>query len=121
MQQLPESTIVITAEVLRAYAELTQDFNPLHLDAQFAAAHPMGGVIAHGTLSINLIFQSVTKAFGAAALERSDLDIRFVKPSRIGEALVSGGNLIASEPLQYAVWVRGSDGEDRLVGAVTFR
>jgi len=119
MQQLPESTLLVTAEAIGLYAELTQDFNPLHLDAAFAAASPMGGVIAHGTMSINLILQSIAKGFGAAALARADLDIRFVKPVRVGDTLVAGGSRTDEDPHRYAVWVRGGEGDDRLLGFVT--
>lgn len=118
MQSLPASSLLVTAEVIRFYAGLTQDFNPLHLDAEFAAATPMGGVIAHGTLSINLVFQSLLKAFGQAALEGADLDIRFVRPVRVGESLLAGGLRSDDDPHLYTVWVRGPEGDDRLAGSV---
>jgi 3-hydroxybutyryl-CoA dehydratase len=117
MQELPSSTLLVSADVIRAYAELTQDFNPLHLDPQFAAATPMGGVIAHGTLSINLVCQSLLQAFGPSALEGADFDLRFVKPVRIGESLVAGGTRDDDTP-RFTVWVRGPDGDDRIVGSV---
>lgn len=120
MQQLPTSTLVVTAEAIRQYAELTQDFNPLHLDAAFAAATPMGSVIAHGTMSINLILQSLAKAFGAASVANVDLDIRFVKPVRVSETLTAGGQREeGGDARRYTVWVRGPEGDDRLVGVAS--
>lgn len=119
MEHLPTSTLLVTAEVIQAYAELTQDFNPLHLDANFAASTPMGNVIAHGTMSINLVYQSIARAFGEASLEDTNLDIRLVRPVRIGEVLVAGGFRSGDDPHQLTVWVRGTDGEDRLVGSAT--
>ena len=121
MQTLPESSLLITHEVIRAYADLTQDFNPLHLDAEFAAGTAMGGVIAHGTLSINLVWQSITAALGDRALEHAELDIRFVKPVRVGERLVAGGTRDDADPNRFAVRVLGPDGTDRLVGEVLLR
>jgi acyl dehydratase len=118
MQTLPESSLLITHEVIRAYAELTQDFNPLHLDAEFAAGTAMGGVIAHGTLSINLVWQSITAALGDRALEQAELDIRFVKPVRAGERLVASGTRDDADPNRFAVRVLGPDGTERLVGEV---
>lgn len=117
MRTLPAATLRVTADVIRAYAELTQDFNPLHLDPDFAAKTPMGRVIAHGTLSINLVCQSLLEAFGPAALDDAEVDIRFVKPVGVGEELTAGGSSDA-DPLLFAVWVRGADGEDRLAGSV---
>lgn len=119
MQDLPTSTLRVTAEVITTYAELTQDFNPLHLDPAFAATTPMKAVIAHGTLSINLIWQSVAAAFGETALECADLRIRFLRPVGIGETLVAGGSRSSESADRYDVWVRGSDDGDRLAGTVT--
>ena len=119
MDDLPQTTLQVTSEAIRAYAELTQDFNPLHLDPAFAATTPMQTVIAHGTLSINLIWQSVTAAFGEAALEGAELEIRFLRPVGIGETLVAGGHRSTGAPGRYDVWVRGSDQADRITGTVT--
>src|SRR5512140_3275116 len=88
---LQAATLHIQPAVIRAYAELTGDFNPIHLDPVFAASTPMGGVIAHGTLSICLLWQAVVRTFGAAAFEAPELDIRFLKPVRAGETLTAGG------------------------------
>jgi len=41
----------IDMAAILAYAEITGDFNPIHVDPAFAATTAMGGVIAHGTLS----------------------------------------------------------------------
>ena len=52
---LQEISLRADRQAILAYAELTGDFNPIHVDPEFAAKTPMGGVIAHGTLSLNLI------------------------------------------------------------------
>jgi acyl dehydratase len=115
---LHRATLKVEAGTIRAYAELTDDFNPIHLDPVFAAGTPMGGVIAHGTLSICLLWQSLFRSFGAGAFAALDLDIRFVKPVRIGETLTAGGQARPDEPGCYVVWVRGVDGADRVGGTV---
>ncbi len=113
---LDSATLTVTPEAIRAYAELTDDFNPIHLDAQFAAGTAMGGVIAHGTMSVCLLWQALFHSFGNDAFEALELDIRFVKPVRIGETLTAGGE--AEAPGTWRVWVRGDDGADRLNGTV---
>jgi 3-hydroxybutyryl-CoA dehydratase len=114
--ELPPSSLAVTADLIRSYADLTQDFNPLHLDAEFAATTPMKSVIAHGTMSIHLIWRSVAAAFGGEALSRIELDIRFVKPVRVGDTLHAGGRQHPDEDGTYEVWVRGDDGQDRISG-----
>lgn len=121
MHGLPEFSLLVTADVIKSYAELTEDFNPLHIDPDFAAGTSMGTVIAHGTMSISLIWQSLAAAFGPDALERVDLDIRFVKPVRVGETLTSGGRQGDAGEAAYDVWVRGDDGDERLAGTAVLR
>jgi acyl dehydratase len=116
--ELQTATLKVTADAIRAYAELTQDFNPIHLDPVFAAGTPMRGVIAHGTMSIGLLWQMLLRNHGAAAFDGLALELRFVKPVRIGETLTAGGSARAGEPGRYDVWVRADDGGDRLAGTV---
>lgn len=100
------------------YAELTNDYNPLHVDPSFASGTPMGGTIAHGTLSVNLIWQSLARTFGPAALERLELDIRFLKPLRAGGTVTAGGEASADSPGIFEVWVRDAAGVDLIAGQV---
>lgn len=109
-------TLSADADVVRAYGELTNDFNPIHVDPEFAAKTPLGGCIAHGTMSLCLLWQSLFRTFGAAAPQRVELDVRFVRPVRVGETVHAGGELLSGEPDSYTVWVRGEDGVDRLAG-----
>jgi len=44
----------ITEDDLGTFAELSGDFNPLHMDAEFAAASIYGRPIAHGALVLSL-------------------------------------------------------------------
>lgn len=116
--ELTPATLTVTAEAIRAYAELTQDFNPIHLDPVFAAGTAMGGVIAHGTMSIGLLWQMLQRNRGASAFDGLDLELRFVKPVRIGETLVAGGRVRDDDPSLLDVWVRADDGSDRLAGTL---
>ena len=45
----------ITDAVVRAFAELSGDYNPIHLDEEFAAKTQFGKRIAHGMISGALI------------------------------------------------------------------
>ena len=106
----------VTMDVIRAYGELSNDFNPIHVDPEFAATTPMGGVIAHGTLSLCLLWQAVQQSFAAEVFQDLDLDIRFVKPVRVGDVLTAGGE--RQPDGSYAVWVRGPAGDERIVGQI---
>lgn len=115
---LVTTTMKVDMESVRAYAELTDDYNPIHLDPAFAATTPMGGVIAHGTMSVCLLWQAIFRNFTPEELSAAELDVRFVKPVRLGETLEAGGQRNAEDPALYSVWVRADDGVERLAGTL---
>lgn len=89
--QLSAVTRRIDAETVWAYAEITDDFNPIHVDPEFAAATPMGRCIAHGMLSLNLIWQAVWPALTETGRKSAELEIRFVKPVFVGDTITASG------------------------------
>jgi 3-hydroxybutyryl-CoA dehydratase len=119
--QLVERRLLVDRAAIRRYADITEDYNPIHLDPEFAAATPMKGVIAHGMLSLSLIWQSLHDTFGLAFMVDAALDIRFVRPVRENDWVISGGS-ITDERGTYDVWVRaesGSRSETVISGFVT--
>ena len=106
---LVEATLDVEHPMLVAYGALTCDSNPIHLDAGFAATTRYGRCIAHGTLSLNVLWQSIDASFDVATTARLDLDIRFTAPVFVGERLVGGGTRVPGTDARYEVWVRASD------------
>jgi acyl dehydratase len=90
---------------IHRYAAITQDFNPIHLDADFASNTAMGGIIAHGTMSLSLIWQSLADTLTLDDTFNITLDIRFVRPVRENDWIVAGGTLTDARGV-YDVWVR---------------
>jgi acyl dehydratase len=54
----------ITRVQLSKYAGASGDFNPIHIDEEFAKESPLGGVIAHGMLSMGFVSQYVEQLAG---------------------------------------------------------
>jgi acyl dehydratase len=103
-------TLTVDQAAIQAYAQITDDFNPIHVDPEFAATTPMGRVIAHGMLSANLIIQSIALTFGTARASRTTLDIRFARPVFAGDVVEAGGTEDTPGAGQFSVWVRKQDG-----------
>lgn len=57
--------MIITAAHLQAYADASDDHNPIHLDESVARARGLPGVIAHGMLSAGLIGEWAVSAAGS--------------------------------------------------------
>ena len=110
--------LAVDMPAIRAYADITGDYNPIHVDPAFAATTPMGGVIAHGTMSLNLVWQSIQATFGAEAAAAASIDVRFAKPVRVGDRVEAGGTE-TDTPGRFEVWVRNQDGVAVIEGTAT--
>jgi len=108
--------LVVDMPAILAYAEITGDFNPLHVDPAFAATTAMGQPIAHGTLSMNLIWQSIAATVGNDRAGRSTIDIRFARPVFVGDRVEAGGRAVDGQAERYDVWVRRQDGTNVIEG-----
>jgi 3-hydroxybutyryl-CoA dehydratase len=80
-----EKVIEATEERIRRFAEASDDFNPVHLDEEFAAKTAYRGRIAHGLLSAS---------FGSAV---------------VGTILPGAGSIYVSQTLQFHLPVRVGD------------
>jgi len=117
-QELTPVSLKITQQRINAYAKITGDPNPIHLDAAFAAKTEMGGIIAHGTLSMNLILRAMAETFGPDACDGAEMDIRFVKPVRVDDVVTASGTRDGQEPGRYNVQITNQAGEPVIVGWV---
>lgn len=117
-QNLETLEMATDAGKVEAYARLTADFNPIHLDPEFAAQTPFGGPIIHGTMALNLMLEAARRSLGNGLHCRS-LDIRFVKPLPVGETIRAGGTLTDAESGTYDVFVETAAGVRTLQGTLT--
>jgi 3-hydroxybutyryl-CoA dehydratase len=80
---------VVTREHIVAYAELSGDQNPVHLDEAFAATTQFKGVIAHGMLSagyISAVLGNDLPGMGTVYMGQS---LSFRGPVRPGDEVVT--------------------------------
>ena len=49
----------VSQRVIERYAELTGDFNPIHVDPSYAAKTPFGRTVAHGPLVLQTFFDAL--------------------------------------------------------------
>ena len=88
----------VTAELIEAFAEVSSDNNPVHLDADYAATTQFGERIAHGMLSASFISAVIgTKAPGKGAIYLSQ-SLRFRRPVKIGDEVTARATVTALDP-----------------------
>ena len=103
------ASLTSTPDTVVAYAELTNDFNPIHLDAAFAATTPFGRPIVHGTWSLNALGLAMAATFPPEVAARADLDLQFVAPVFVGETIHAGGERRDDAAGKYYVWIKAGD------------
>ena len=90
---LPELVRRVTQPDINKYAEASGDYNPIHIDEQFAAATPLGGTIAHGMLVLAYMSEMLSATFGEPWDSTGRLSIRFRSPARPGDTLTVSGQV----------------------------
>lgn len=124
-QQLRGFARTVTDDRVRAYAEASGDFNPVHLDPEYAKTTQFGGVIAHGMLSMAFISELMASNFPETWHRGGKMKLRFKAPVFPGETVTVFGEVQSvrdtetGRVAQCEVGCRKSDGTEALSGTVT--
>jgi 3-hydroxybutyryl-CoA dehydratase len=109
----------VTAADILAFAEITGDWNPVHLDADYAAKTVFKQPIAHGMLTagyISAVFGSVLPGPGAIYVSQT---LNFRAPVRIGDSVLAQVKVMELYPAKRRVRFEclcGVDGKPVLEG-----
>ena len=118
-----ERRLEITAEIVKAYAEITGDFNPLHFDAAFAARTRFGRLIAQGGLTTGMLHALVAMDLPGPGSVFMRQSWSFPRPVFIGDSLVAEGTVKSAREgrgiygMEFIV--RNQAGEAVLTGEAT--
>jgi 3-hydroxybutyryl-CoA dehydratase len=82
-----EITQLITEELIREFARIIGDFNPIHLDEDYAQKTRFKGRIAHGALSIGFFSNLLGNSLPGPGTIYLSHEIKFLAPVRIGDTL----------------------------------
>ena len=108
---------------LTRYAGASGDFNPIHQDDEFARAAGMGGVFAHGMLSMGFVGQVVTDWAGAGQVRK--LGVRFAGLVRLKDTVTCRGRVLARSSkddvnlVDLEVWAENQKGDKVVTGKAT--
>ena len=113
-----------------AFADLTGDFNPIHIDAEFARSTPYGQRIAHGLLCLSIaVGLTMRSGFmsGTVLAFREIGTWKFVKPVFLGDTIHAEVEVSETKALPRLgagtvvldVEVKNQDGETTMRGSWT--
>jgi acyl dehydratase len=97
-------------DVVTAFASLTEDHNPIHVDAGFAQKTPFGGTIAHGYLTLAMLAPLLNELLhvkDAALSINYGLDrLRFPAPLPVGGQYRAGAELTEVTPIEGGAQIK---------------
>ncbi|MEN9564411.1 MAG: hypothetical protein RIR73_2655, partial [Chloroflexota bacterium] len=82
-------TQTITDEMVRTFATLTGDSNPVHLDEAYAATTRFGKRIAHGMLAASLISAALANDLPGPGTVYLSQTLQFKAPVYLGDAITA--------------------------------
>ena len=94
----------ITDSVVRAFAELSGDYNPIHLDEEFAKTTRFGRRIAHGMISGALVSAVLGYEFKTRKIVYLSQTLKFVAPVFIDDTITATATVLkirADKPIVH--------------------
>ena len=118
--QKASRTMQVTAEHVRAYAEITGDYNPLHFDDSFAARTKFGRLVAQGGLTTGLLHALVAMDMPGPGTVFLSQNWKFTAPVYIGDTITAEAEVLsvhATKPVcQLRIVIQRDGGETVLEG-----
>ena len=108
---------------LTRYAGASGDFNPIHQDEEFARAAGMGGVFAHGMLSMGFVAQALTDWAGPGSVRK--LGVRLAGLVRLKDVVTCRGRVLGKSSkddlhlVEPEVWAENQRGDKVVTGKAT--
>ena len=87
----------VTQKHINLYAAASGDFNPIHIDPEFASKTPLGGTVAHGMLILAYLSEFMTESFGQDWLSSGSLSARFKGAAYPGDVITVSGKVTKME------------------------
>lgn len=91
--QHAEIDVVLSAELVDRFSQLSGDQNPLHVDASFARARGFDGVVAHGMLVASFVSTLVGLHLPGRLALLHGVKLSFLVPVVVGDRLKLHGEI----------------------------
>ncbi len=112
-------TKTITEKDVFAFAEASGDFNPLHIDEEYAKRTVFGHRIAHGILTAGIISTVLGGEIPGLGTIFVEMHIKFLKPVYFGDTVTATGTvmeIINPKRVRLMVACLNQHGEDVALG-----
>jgi len=94
----------ITESDVYLFAGISGDFNPMHVNEEYAKLTPFGTRIAHGALPQSLIAPVLGMKLPGLGTVAVEITVRFKAPTLLGDTITATGEVI--EKLAEKKWIK---------------
>jgi len=94
----------ITESDVYLFAGISGDFNPMHVNEEYAKLTPFGTRIAHGALAQSLIAPVLGMKLPGLGTVAVEITVRFKAPTLLGDTITATGEVI--EKLAEKKWIK---------------
>ncbi len=118
--QSAELTRTLSDADVMAFAQLTGDYNPVHVDEDAAASSPFGARIVHGMLTASLLSTLLAMQLPGPGAVYLNQTLSFLRPVKIGDTVTARVEIIAidvvKQRLTLATTIRNARGKNVVSG-----
>ncbi len=95
----------VTEADVFAFAGVTGDFNPIHVNAEFARNSMFGRRVAHGMLTASLVDQTLTNLGGLGTIHMTQF-VKFLAPVYIGDTVTVTSEVVGKQEEKTRITVK---------------
>jgi len=87
-------TITLDEENVEAFAKATGDYNPIHMDNEYAGTTPFGQRVVHGVLITGVVSGLLGTKFPGLGTVARELTSKFSKPVFLGDTVTATAQVV---------------------------
>ena len=99
-------SMTVTADHVRAYAQMTGDYNPLHFDEAFTSRTKFGRLVAQGGLTTGILHALVAMDMPGPGTVFLNQDWKFPAPVYIGDTITANAEVVSVHPSKPVTQLR---------------
>jgi len=124
-QELAPIQKFMTQEKINAYIDAAEDYNPIHVDPEYAKNTVFKSTIAPGYQFIAYLSELMARDFGEKWITGGGMELRLIKPVFPKDTVTVGARVSEKKQednitsIKFDVWIRNQDDKDIVVGYTT--
>ncbi len=115
----------ITQEKINAYIDAAEDYNPIHVDPEYAKNTVFKSTIAPGCQFMAYLSELMARDFGEKWITGGGMDLRLINPVFPKDTLTVGAKVVEKKSdengsfIKCDVWIKNQDNKNVVVGYTT--